>query len=273
MDQIAADEDRSGSAEGELKTKKKPAAAAVGACGKNLARQQSSANGRRARSNERSQGGRGKATQGDPTPDIVAGVRLTHPDKMLYPGQGLTKLDLAHYYQQVSQWMLPHVVGRPLTLVRCPAGQGKPCFFQKHPGEGAQNIWPQVNVSLIGEPEYNLAIKNVASLIELVQMGVLEIHVWGSLAKRFEKPDRLIFDLDPDPSVQWPQVVTAAREVRMVLEELESGVVSQNDWRQGTARCGSDPAHERLGTRPRRFARRWPISIVRAARPLHRHDE
>ena len=141
--------------------------------------------------------------------DTMAGVRLTHPDKVLYPEQGLTKYDLARYYEQVSEWMLPLVVGRPLALVRCPGGRGKPCFFQKHPGESCAKQLSQVNVSLTGAAEYHLAIKNTAGLVELVQMGVLEIHVWGSLAKRLEKPDRLIFDLDPDPSVKWPQVVTA----------------------------------------------------------------
>ena len=170
------------------------------------------------RTKSASRGTSGEKSAGN---DVVAGVRLTHPDKVLYPEQGLTKYDLASYYQQVSEWMLPWVVGRPLALVRCPGGSGKPCFFQKHPGEGAPKHLAQVDISLTGKPEYNLAIKNVASLIELVQMGVLEIHVWGSTAKRLEKPDRLIFDLDPDPSVAWPQVVAAAREVRLLLEEFE----------------------------------------------------
>ncbi len=221
MDQIAADEDRIWSADGEVKTKKKPAAAALGAPAKPRAaiRLRPTAGRESRRAVPRRPAARPPRAIRRPT--FVAGVRLTHPDKVLYPGQGLTKLDLAHYYQQVSQWMLPHVVGRPLALVRCPAGQGKTCFFQKHPGEGALKHLAQVDVSLSGQPEYNLAIRNEASLIELVQMGVLEIHVWGSLAKRLEKPDRLIFDLDPDPSVQWPQVVTAAREVRLVLEQLE----------------------------------------------------
>jgi bifunctional non-homologous end joining protein LigD len=77
-----------------------------------------------------------------------------------------------------------------------------------------------VDISQEGKPEYNVAIDDLAGLIALVQMGVLEIHTWGSRARQLERPDRLIFDLDPDPSVQWPQVVVAAREVRLVLEEL-----------------------------------------------------
>ena len=152
--------------------------------------------------------------------DEWAGVRLSHPDKILYPEQDLTKRDLAKYYEQVADWMLPHVVDRPLAIVRCPAGSGKPCFFQKHPGDGASNHLRPVNVAQEGAPEYHLAIDDVAGLIALVQMGVLEIHVWGSRIGHLEKPDRLIFDLDPDPSIEWPQVVEAARAVRGLLEDL-----------------------------------------------------
>jgi bifunctional non-homologous end joining protein LigD len=154
--------------------------------------------------------------------DLVAieGITLSHPEKILYPEQEITKRDLAEYYAQVADWMLPHVVNRPLAIVRCPAGRGKPCFFQKHPGEAPPKQLRQVDVAETGKADYNLAIKNAAGLIELVQMGVLEIHVWGSEAKKLEYPNRLIFDLDPDPAVKWPEMIQAANEVRVVLEEL-----------------------------------------------------
>ena len=87
----------------------------------------------------------------------------------------------------------------------------KPCFFQKHPGEGALKHLSQVDVSLTSKAEYNLSVKDTAGLIELVQMGVLEMHVWGSTAHKLERPDRLIFDLDPDPHVDWSEVVKATR--------------------------------------------------------------
>jgi bifunctional non-homologous end joining protein LigD len=154
----------------------------------------------------------------------VLGVRLTHPEKVLYPENGITKLALANYYEQVADWMLPHVINRPMALVRCPAGRGKPCFFQKHPGEGETAHLLKVNIAEKGKAEYHLAVRDAAGLMELVQMGVLEVHVWGSQSKNLEKPDRLVFDLDPDPAVEWGQVVTAAREVRLLLEEL--GLVS-----------------------------------------------
>jgi bifunctional non-homologous end joining protein LigD len=152
--------------------------------------------------------------------DEWEGVHLTHPDKLLYSSQGITKRDLAAYYARVADWMLPHVVDRPLAIVRCPAGSAKPCFFQKHPGEGASTRLRKVNISADRAPEYHLAIDDLCGLLSLVQMGVLEIHVWGSRALHLEKPDRLIFDLDPDPAVDWPEVISAARAVRALLEEL-----------------------------------------------------
>lgn len=149
-----------------------------------------------------------------------AGVRLTHPRKLLYPAAGVSKIDLAKYYEQVAVWMLPHVAGRPLAVVRCPSGSGKPCFFQKHPADAQSEFLKRVNVAAGGTPEYHLAIDDLRGLVSLVQMGVLEIHAWGSTAERLETPDRLVFDLDPDPSVEWAEVVKAAREVRLFLREL-----------------------------------------------------
>ena len=206
LEQIASDADRVWGREGEVKSKTVKKAPA----------KKSSKKGQPAKgaANATKRAARGSAEE-----ETIGGVRVTHPDKVLYPDQGLTKRDLADYYQRVSEWILPHVVNRPLALVRCPAGQGKPCFFQKHPGEGAPRHLRQVDISESSQPDYNLAIRDTAGLIELVQMGVLEIHLWGSQAKNLDKPDRLIFDLDPDPAVSWEQVVAAAREVRLVLED------------------------------------------------------
>jgi len=152
-------------------------------------------------------------------PGNVAGVRLTHPEKDYYPNEGITKLDLARYYERVADWMLPHVSDRLLSLVRCPGGSGK-CFFQKHPGEGVSEHLHRYSVSEKKETTVYLALVDLPGLISLVQMGVLEIHQWGSRAPDYEKPDRLIFDLDPDPLVEWPKMVVAANEVRLLLETL-----------------------------------------------------
>jgi bifunctional non-homologous end joining protein LigD len=120
--------------------------------------------------------------------------------------------------------MLPHVENRLLSLVRCPNGSGQKCFYQKHPGNGTSDDLRRFAVNEKDKVEEHLALYDLAGLVSLVQMGVLEIHIWGSQADQYEKPDRLIFDLDPDPAVDWPQVVTAAKEVRLLLKEL--GLVS-----------------------------------------------
>ncbi len=165
----------------------------------------------------------GKLAAGDShsAPDVVADVRLSHPDKVLYPDAGITKLDLARYYQRVADWMLPHVADRLLSLVRCPAGAGKSCFFQKHPdGSVSDRLHPFRVPERKGTEQY-LALDDLAGFVALVQMGVLEIHTWGSRVDQLERPDRLVFDLDPDPSVEWPEMVSAAKEVRTLLGELE----------------------------------------------------
>ena len=146
----------------------------------------------------------------------VAGVRLTHPDKVLYAEQGITKQDLADYYLAVAERMLPHVAGRPLTLVRCPAGSEKKCFYQRHAGSGVPEELGEVKIAGFAEPY--LYIKDTPGLIALVQMGVLEIHPWGARIDRPDRPDRIIFDLDPGDGLDFAAVVAAALEVRARLE-------------------------------------------------------
>jgi bifunctional non-homologous end joining protein LigD len=150
----------------------------------------------------------------------ILGVTLTHPEKVLYPEQSITKRDLAEYYEAVSDWMLPQVLGRPVVLVRCPAGRANKCFYQKHPGDNLPIKMRQVPIrESDGEANY-IVIEKAADLVALAQMGVLEVHVWGSMADTLERPDRLVFDLDPDPTVTWPTLVEAARSIRAFLEEL-----------------------------------------------------
>lgn len=146
----------------------------------------------------------------------VAGVRLTHPDKVLYPAQGITKQDLAEYYLAAADRMLPHVAKRPLTLVRCPAGSERKCFYQRHAGSGVPDELGEVPIAGFAEPY--LYIKDTAGLIALVQMGVLEIHPWGARIDRPDRPDRIVFDLDPGEGLDFAAVVAAALEVRARLE-------------------------------------------------------
>lgn len=157
---------------------------------------------------------------GNASAQEFAGVRLTHPDKILYPKQGITKLDLASYYQTVADRILPYLSDRPLVLVRCPDGSEKGCFYQKHPGAGVPAALRRVPIREKNKTEDYVIVDDLAGLISLAQLGVLEIHAWGSRADKLESPDRLIFDLDPDTRVAWSVVVAAARQMREFLREL-----------------------------------------------------
>jgi len=151
---------------------------------------------------------------------------VTHPDKVLYPELGITKQEVLDYYALVAERLLPHVANRPLTLVRCPNGQGKPCFFQKHPGKGTPPGLRSVSIrEKEGKSPYSV-IDDATGLFGLVQLGALEIHTWGSRADDFEHPDILVFDLDPDPLLEYAAVIAGARAIREVFQQahLESFV-------------------------------------------------
>jgi bifunctional non-homologous end joining protein LigD len=149
---------------------------------------------------------------------FVEGVRLTNPDKILYPEQGITKGELAEHYVAVAGRMLPHVACRPVTMVRCPAGRGEKCFYQRHAGSGVPEQLSEVTIPGFDEPY--LYIRDAAGLIAMVQMGVLEIHPWGVKIDRPDKADRIVFDLDPAEGLGFAEVVRAAREVRRRLAAL-----------------------------------------------------
>jgi len=150
----------------------------------------------------------------------LAGVRLTHPDKILYPDCDITKRDLAQYYLDISKSILPHVVNRPLAIVRCPDGVEGERFFQKHPGPAAPKELRRIEVPENDGKATYLVIDDVSGLIALAQIGDLEIHVWGARTDALERPDRLVFDLDPAPELAWRQVIAAALELRDFLQEL-----------------------------------------------------
>jgi bifunctional non-homologous end joining protein LigD len=144
---------------------------------------------------------------------------ITNPSKVLYPEQGITKQELLEYYALVAGRMLPHVANRPLTLVRCPNGRDKPCFFQKHPGKGEVPGLRHIDIrEKEGKAPYSV-IDDEQGLFGLVQLGALEIHTWGSRADDFEHPDILVFDLDPDPAVSYEAVIAAARSLRQVFAQ------------------------------------------------------
>ncbi|MGA6925038.1 MAG: DNA ligase D, partial [Desulfosarcina sp.] len=153
--------------------------------------------------------------------DHVAGILLSHPDRVLYPDQGATKIDVARYYTQVAERMLPHVIGRPLTMVRCPRGRQKKCFYQKHLTEQLPDAVKGVTIEEKNKTRTYLMVEDLRGIVALVQLGALEFHPWGSRVDRLERPDRLIFDLDPGPGVDLGELVDGCRLLRQRLLELD----------------------------------------------------
>jgi bifunctional non-homologous end joining protein LigD len=150
-----------------------------------------------------------------------APVRLTHPEKVLDEKSGLTKQMLADYYWAVAGEMLPHIAGRPLSLVRCPDGADKPCFYQKHVNHMLPKGIDSVEIAdKNGKVEPYITLSTAEALTGLAQMGVLEVHPWGSRNEDLEHPDRLIFDLDPDETLGWNVLTEAAAEVRRRLKAI-----------------------------------------------------
>jgi bifunctional non-homologous end joining protein LigD len=150
----------------------------------------------------------------------VAGVSITHPDRVLDASTGTTKLDVARYYGKIAPLLLPHVAGRPLSVVRCPQGFASACFFQKHGGGMFPDTVKSVPVKDSSGMSQYLMVDSLEGLIALVQMNVVELHPWGSRGDALDKPDRMFFDLDPAPDVPWKRVVAAALTMRKVLEGL-----------------------------------------------------
>ena len=150
--------------------------------------------------------------------------RLTHPDRIVYPDLGITKRQVAEYFSQVATWVLPHLSGRPLVLVRCPEGIAGPHFFQKHPPTGLPETVERIQVQEKHKTETYLVLHDLAGMLALVQFGVLEFHTWGAHAANIERPDQLIFDLDPDDGLPWKHVTAAAVMVREALAHV--GLVS-----------------------------------------------
>jgi bifunctional non-homologous end joining protein LigD len=149
---------------------------------------------------------------------VVSGIRITHPDRRLFPEPGLTKLDLVRYYDAVAERMLPHLAGRPLTLKQC-APDADHCRYLRHSGDRAPQ---QVRVVRIQEQtkvgDY-MVVDARAALIVLAQRNIIEFHTWNARVEHLEQPDRLVFDLDPGPRVKWAAVIAAAELLRAALKD------------------------------------------------------
>ena len=157
---------------------------------------------------------------------VVAGITLSHPEKVLFAERQLTKRDLARYLETVAPRMVPHLAERPLMILRCPEGRGRECFYQKHPHGPVPPALEAVEIREKTGTDRYLVARDLAGLVSLVQLGALELHVWGARVDRIEQPDRMVFDIDPDPKTPWAEIPRTARRLRDALAayDLESFV-------------------------------------------------
>jgi len=161
-----------------------------------------------------------KAGEGTPTAEAF-GIKISNADRVIYPGDNLTKGQLADYYAAVESLMLVDVARRPISLVRCPQGRAKQCFFQKHDsGTMGEHVKHVPIKESGGEVADYLYVEDARGILACVQMGTIEFHGWGSRVKPLEKPDRLVFDLDPDEGLDFGKVKGAALRLRDLLADL-----------------------------------------------------
>lgn len=151
----------------------------------------------------------------------VAGVHISHPDRLIYPDQEISKIQLARYYESIADWIVPHVTGRPLTLVHCPAGIASPCMYLKHAKQWGPSALRRVKIQEKTKVGEYLVADNIEAVVSLAQMGIVEVHTWNSTDDDVERPNRIVWDLDPGPEVAWKDVVAAAKVVRDVLSALK----------------------------------------------------
>lgn len=146
--------------------------------------------------------------------------RITHPERIVFPDVKISKGEVADYYRAVERWLLPELTGRPVSLLRCPDGIGSQCFFHKHHSDGfGPDVHPVRLRESAGQADY-VYVEDIQGVLALVQMNTLEFHPWGARRDKPDRPDRLIFDLDPGEGVAWSELKRAARDVRDRLAEV-----------------------------------------------------
>ncbi len=144
-------------------------------------------------------------------------INITHPEKIIFPKERITKLDLAKYYDKISEYILPYIKNRLISVIRCPNGIEQNCFFQRHENINSEFIH-ELKIEE-NKPDY-IYVKDKSGLLALVQFGVVEIHVWESKINKVNQPDQIVFDLDPSPEIEWRDVVEAAADVKLRLDDL-----------------------------------------------------
>ncbi len=190
--------------------------------GSHMARSQAAASEAPASTKGKRRTGSGTAAGGaaKPSPIAVRGVSISNPQRVMYPDAGVTKLDLVRYVDTVGEWMLPHVAERPLTLVFCPDGLAGDCTYLKHGKTWGPQTLRRVNIREKTKVGEYMVADSIEGLVSMMQMNWIEVHTWNSTVDALERPNRLVFDLDPGPDVRWPQVVAAAQETREALSDL-----------------------------------------------------
>jgi len=162
---------------------------------------------------------RQKSGPADPDPSMIGGVAFTHASKVMFPRERFTKRDLAEYYLQIADVFLSEIRRRPLVLVRCPEGVAGDCFFQKHAESSIPEFVPKAALPGAGDGKPFLSVESIRDVLGLVQADTLEFHVWGSRIDDPLHPDRIVFDLDPDPQLDPGRTIAAALDLRRILEE------------------------------------------------------
>ena len=202
-------------------------------------------------------------------PVVVRGVSISNPQRVMFPDEGITKLDLVRYIDAVGDWMLPHVAGRPLTLVFCPDGIGGECTYLKHGKTWGPKTLRRVKIREKTKTGEYMVADTVEGLVSIMQMNWVEVHTWNSTTAHVEQPDRLVFDLDPGPDVPWKDVVDAARETRDCTIGRGPAVVAQDDrrprrctwwcrWSRRRRGRGASPSRR---TSPRRWCEAAPRTL------------
>jgi bifunctional non-homologous end joining protein LigD len=158
---------------------------------------------------------------GETSDSPVSGIKISHPDRLIWPSLGISKLELARYCEAVGEWLVPQVANRPLTLVRCPDGAEAPCFYQRHLNMGASPGEVLTFKRERSSKGHYIFVNTLPGVISVVQNGAVEFHTWGATLPDAKHPDRITIDLDPDPELPWKKLVEATKLTRALIEGLK----------------------------------------------------
>lgn len=211
---------------------------------------------------------------------LIKGVKITNPDKVLFEDPAVTKADVVRYYAKVSERMLPYVRHRILSIVRCPKGVSEACFYKKHPGPNSKGIVTIPVTNSDGETEDYFYIENDLGLLSEAQMGTLEFHIWGSRVDTLEKPDMMVFDLDPDEGMDLATVRRGVLDIKSILGELSLNAYLKTSGGKGyhvvvpfTPAASWDTFHDFARSVAEVMEQKWPDRYTTNIRKAKRKDK